>query len=78
MGGSKFSMELSRRKGIPHEPAAYTLLGGHGQLAGMMVVHVDDMIWTGNQFIMGKMERICQKFKFGKLEEDVFRFCGEK
>ena len=65
-------------KPIPYEPASYTLVGPHGELQGMLVIHVDDMIWTGGDAINAVMDRVCQRFKFGKLETNRFRFCGRE
>ena len=65
-------------KPIPHEHAAYTLVEENGKLAGLLVAHVDDLIWTGGSFIEDKMNNVCQRYKFGKLQQDNFRFCGRE
>ena len=58
--------------------AAYTLVEENGKLAGLLVAHVDDLIWTGGSFIEDKMNNVCQRYKFGKLQQDNFRFCGRE
>lgn len=44
----------------------------------MVVVHVDDLLWTGGSMIEERMQAICQKYKFGKLSKNEFRYCGER
>lgn len=63
---------------VPHEPAAYSLREEDGALAGLVVVHVDDLLWTGGKHVELKMEAICQKYKFGKLSKNEFRYCGRE
>jgi hypothetical protein len=33
-------------------------------------------MWTGGAHVERVMEKICQRFNFGKLEKDNFRYCG--
>ena len=63
---------------VPHEAAAYSLRTTEGELAGLVVVHVDDLLWTGGDLIESKMQAICQKYKFGKLSKNEFRYCGRE
>lgn len=63
---------------VPHEAAAYSLRPSEGELAGLVVVHVDDLLWTGGSMIEERMQAICQKYKFGKLSKNEFRYCGER
>ena len=55
---------------VPHEAAAYSLRTPEGELAGLVIVHVDDLRWTGGELIESKMQAICQKYKFGKLHSN--------
>ena len=61
---------------VPHEVAAYKLLEEDGSLAGLVISHVDDLTWTGGKTIEGKMKNICERYQFGKIESDRFRYCG--
>ena len=61
---------------VPHEVAAYKLLEEDGSLAGLVISHVDDLMWTGGKTIEGKMKNICERYQFGKIESDRFRYCG--
>ena len=63
---------------VPHEAAAYRLSHPDGSLAGLVVVHVDDLLWTGGSYIEEKMKAICDKYKFGKLSKNEFRYCGRE
>ena len=48
-------------KPLAHEPAAYVLHHPDGSLAGVLVVHVDDLLWTGGPYIDEKMQVIQKK-----------------
>lgn len=61
---------------IPFKNASYSLSAEDGSLAGLVAVHVDDLIWTGGEQIENVMKKICDMYKFGKLEKDNFRYCG--
>ena len=63
---------------VPHEAAAYSLRTPEGELAGLVVVHVDDLLWTGGPLIEERMNAICQKYRFGKLSKNEFRYCGRE
>ena len=68
-----------RKKGfhpIPFEPGAYTLLEEEGVLAGLVITHVDDLLWSGGQLIEERMKEICDHYKFGKIKCDSSRYCG--
>lgn len=71
-------MELKNEglKPIPYEPASYSLTDSQGRLSGIVIVHVDDLMWTGGSHIEEVMGKICQRFNFGKIEKDSFRYCG--
>jgi hypothetical protein len=63
-------------KPLAHEPAAYVLHHEDGSLAGLMVVHVDDLLWTGGPYIEEKMKVIQEKYNFGKVSVNKFTYCG--
>eukprot|EP00435_Cladocopium_sp_Y103_P066574 s39_g28.t2 len=68
------------KKFIPlaHEPAAYMLQNDDGSLAGLLVVHVDDLLWTGGPYIEKIMEEIQTKYNFGKTSVNRFTYCGRE
>ena len=72
---NKSMIEIGFRA-VPHEAAAYVLNHPDGSLAGIAIVHVDDLLWTGGSYIEDKMKAICEKYKFGKLEKNEFKYCG--
>ena len=65
-------------RAVPHEAAAYVLNDKKGQIEGLVVVHVDDLLWTGGKNIEAKMRKICELYKFGKVEKNNFRYCGRE
>lgn len=50
---------------IPFENASYSLSAEDGSLAGLVAVHVDDLIWTGGEQIENVMKKICDLYKSG-------------
>ena len=63
-------------KPVPYEPASYTLVHPDGSLAGLLVCHVDDLMWTGGSYMEECMKKICDHYNFGKVEKDNFKYCG--
>ena len=63
---------------VPHESAAYSLRSDDGVLEGLVVVHVDDLLWTGTPRMNQIMRHVAERYKFGKLETNVFRYCGRE
>ena len=61
---------------LPYEQAAYVLHHEDGTLAGLLTVHVDDLLWTGGDYIESKMKTIQEKYKFGKVSVNEFTYCG--
>ena len=62
---------------IPPEHAAYVLNTADGGIVEIMVSHVDDLLWAGNDEMQKVMKNMQNKLKFGGLEEgDTFRYCG--
>ncbi|CAE7562382.1 RE1 [Symbiodinium sp. CCMP2592] len=61
---------------VPNEHAAYVLRDDDG-IQGMMVSHVDDLLWSGTEKMDAVMKAITEEFKFGTLEVgDSFGYCG--
>ena len=68
--------ELGLRE-IPYENAAYTLTDPGGEIKGIMVSHVDDLLWAGDQDMEKVMEKVQKQFSFGSLETGKsFEYCG--
>ncbi|CAE7947914.1 RE2, partial [Symbiodinium sp. KB8] len=62
---------------IPHEHAAYVLNKKDGNISGILVSHVDDLLWCGDKGMDEVMAAIQAEFKFGSLEHgDKFEYCG--
>ena len=61
---------------VPFEPAAYSLSNNKGELLGLVVSHVDDLLWTGGPEMTEVMLRLQQDLKFGSLDEGNFTYCG--
>eukprot|EP00435_Cladocopium_sp_Y103_P055379 s404_g18.t1 len=59
------------------EPAFYALIH-EGECHGLLVTHVDDLLWTGTPMMDEVMKRVQERFTFGATEEGSFRFCGRK
>ena len=63
---------------VPYESAFYMLHDDEGQLAGLLAVHVDDLLWTGSDFINQKMKKIQERYSFGKVSCNTFAYCGRE
>ena len=59
------------------EPALYALADEEG-LHGLAATHVDDVLWTGDEVLQEAMKRVQERFTFGSVEQDNFRYCGRK
>ncbi|CAE7949958.1 unnamed protein product, partial [Symbiodinium sp. KB8] len=57
---------------------AYALTDDSGNLLGMMVSHVDDLLWTGGDAMSAVMEKVQADLKFGSVDEGDFTYCGRK
>ena len=62
---------------LPYEPAPYVLHHPDGSLAGLVTVHVDDLLWTGGEYEK-KMDAIQAKYNFGKVSVNKFTYCGRE
>ena len=49
-----------------------------GMVAGMAIVHIDDLLWTVGKEIKKNMEKACSLYKFGKIEKYNFTYCGRQ
>ena len=45
---------------------------------GIVAIHVDDFLWSGNQYFDHTIEKLRLKFEVGKEEESSFRYLGLK
>ena len=61
---------------VPNEPAAYVLRSPQGQVQGLVVCHVDDLLWCGSQEMQDVMGKLQQELRFGALEQGSFSYCG--
>lgn len=61
---------------VPHENAAYVYNNKDGTVNGMVICHVDDLVWCGDQETIKAMDIVQSKLKFGKVQDSTFRYCG--
>ena len=62
-------------KAVPHEAAAYSLVNDKGELEGLAIVHVDDLLWTGGTTeVKKRMQEVCDVYK---VEKNVFKYYGK-
>ena len=75
-------VEQGLRSKVPHEPGFYVLTGhkddGKPYVKGVLLIHVDDLLWCGDQDFQDIMLAVQAIYKFGTLEEKVFRYCGRQ
>ena len=57
---------------------ALYVLEKEGYVAGMLLTHVDDMLWAVDPKYDGNVEQILKEFAVRKVEEGTFRFCGKE
>ena len=64
-------------RAIPGEHAAYVLQDAQAGLQGLVIAHVDDLLWSGTSAMDAVMDGIIKEFKFGALEfGSKFEYCG--
>ncbi|CAE7237433.1 RE2 [Symbiodinium necroappetens] len=67
---------------VPHAPGFYVLTGhrenGQPYVKGVLLIHVDDLLWSGDQDFQDIMLTVQGIYKFGSLEEKAFRYCGRQ
>lgn len=69
--------ELLKQGLVEVDPAFYALVH-EGQTHGLLCSHVDDLLWTGSDYMDELMEQVQKRFTFGSTEHGSFRFCGRK
>ena len=63
-------------RAVPHEQAAYVMNGPNGEIDGLCICHVDDLLWCGGQKTQEAMKFVQDFLKFGKIEDTSFKYCG--
>jgi len=58
--------------------AATWVLRRAGEIVGMIVGHVDDLLFTGDEGAWASFLAISRELGFGSLEEDDFVWCGKR
>ena len=65
---------------VPMEPGFYVMNGtdanGGTFIKGLLLVHVDDLLWVGDNDMEAAMLRIQEQYRFGSLDQKSFKFCG--
>ena len=61
---------------VPHENAFYVMNNDKGGIDGLVLSHVDDLIWCGGERTQQAMNDVQKALKFGKVEDTIFKFCG--
>ena len=74
------SLQKKQLRRVPMEPGFYGLNGQGGDgstcVRGLLLVHVDDILWTGDQHMEQIMKEIQDEYKFGSLDSGTFKYCG--
>ena len=74
---AKLMRSLSRIEQLREDDSAWLLRGPDGSLQGMVVAHVDDLLFAGGPDIDTTVVAALQKrFKIGKFCERSFKFAG--
>lgn len=63
-------------RAVDLEQSAYYLPGPEGEVAGLLGAHVDDLLWCGGKAMDNVMLAVQEKYKFGSVSGNEFRFCG--
>ncbi len=50
----------------------------NGKLAGLLITHVDDLLWACVPEAEANIQSILQSFKVGRIDQDSFRYCGKE
>ncbi|CAE7485137.1 RE2 [Symbiodinium sp. CCMP2592] len=65
---------------VPMEPGFYVLNGnrkdGTVYIRGALIIHVDDILWCGDEEMDRIMTEIQNEYKFGSLDSGTFKYCG--
>ena len=64
------------------QPGFYVLTGqwtgGESYVKGLLLVHVDDLLWSGDEDCHKILTNVQGIYKFGFLEKKDFRYCGHR
>ena len=76
----RLSRTLAENKWIKSslDGACWYLRDASGSLIGMLVGHVDDLLFTGNAAAFASLEAIGKELGFGSLEGGDFIWCGKR
>ena len=74
------SLQRKQLRRVPMEPGFYVLNGEHQDgtvyVRGLLLIHVDDILWTGDEHMEQIMKEIQAEYKFGSLDSGTFKYCG--
>ena len=56
----------------------FMLYGSDGKLAGLICMHVDDFLGTGDSFFEQKIEQLNSRVGFGSVRRGSFEHCGRQ
>ncbi|CAE7591026.1 RE1 [Symbiodinium sp. CCMP2592] len=71
------TLQQNKLRRVHLEPGFYVMNSDDGkEVKGLLLVHVDDLLWVGDSDMNAAMERIQQEYRFGSLDESHFKFCG--
>lgn len=59
-----------------HDQALFMLKDRTGRLIGLLAVHVDDLMATGDATFMKTLEKLTKTFKFGQISKNEFTHIG--
>jgi len=60
------------------DAAMWTLRDGQGNLQGIVLSHVDDLLLGGTQVAYESIRKLGEELGFGSFEKDSFTYCGKK
>ena len=67
---------------VPMEAGFYVLNGqrddGATYIRGLLLIHVDDLLWSGDELLDKIMADVQQTYHFGSLEVQDFKYCGRR
>ena len=64
-------------KTVSGDEAFFYMHNNKGELMGICILHVDDFLIAGNQeFHLKVGKQLCNRFTFGKIETENFKFTG--
>ena len=67
---------------VPMEAGFYVLNGeredGSTYVRGLLLIHVDDLLWSGDEQLDQIMAEVQRTYHFGSLEVEDFKYCGRR